>query len=231
MLGAPRFTPICTLRGEIGSSDMESRDQTIKLKFMKHLLTSENKLLKEIAQKDITSKTTKFSKITQKYMDQLNINKNQLMNKTDQQIKDVVNKKDTERWRTEKNSKTTLELYNKFKNNIKNESNLYDNSEESIILFKAKTNTLPLYWRNRYQQNINDIELLCPLCKRNIETLHHFLLECAELMNIRQKYNFCQSENQDKILENTLCFNEQIEGKALLKEMWTKRKRKIEDAA
>ena len=37
ILGAPRYTPTCTLRGEIGSSNMKSRNITTKLCYMKHL--------------------------------------------------------------------------------------------------------------------------------------------------------------------------------------------------
>ena len=66
MLGAPKYAPICTLKGEIGSSSMISRDITNKLKFMKHLLSSENSLLKEIAEIDFNNKLIKFSSITQK---------------------------------------------------------------------------------------------------------------------------------------------------------------------
>ena len=45
ILGAPIYTPICTLRGEIGASKMENRDENDKLKFAKHLIQSHNQLV------------------------------------------------------------------------------------------------------------------------------------------------------------------------------------------
>ena len=229
ILSAPRYAPTCTLRGEIGSSDMESRDQTTKIKYMRHLITSENDLLKEVAKLDLANKTTKFCSITLNYLGKLNISINQLASKTDQQLKEAVNRQDNERWVEEKSSKTTLEFYNKFKKQIKEKNSLYDNSEESVILFRARTNTLPLYWRNRFKQNAEEAEQLCPLCKQDIETLKHFLLTCPELMHIRTKYASWDTTNQDKALENVLCFNGKNEGKSLLKELWSVRKKKIGD--
>ena len=61
----------------------------------------------------------------------------------------------------DKSSKSTLEIYNKFNINIKEENQVYDNSEESIILFRARTNPLPLNWRNPHKPNTND--QLCPM--------------------------------------------------------------------
>ena len=71
MLGTPRYTPSCTLRGEIGSSEMASRDKTTKPNFMKHILSSENDMLREIAELDFQNKLTKFTKTTQKYMNEV----------------------------------------------------------------------------------------------------------------------------------------------------------------
>ena len=96
ILGAPRYTPTCTLRGEIGSSTMQSRDMTTKICYMKHILSSENQMLKEVAEIDYENKITKFSKTTQKYMEELNINRNTLMNNTGKQIKDVVQRIDSD---------------------------------------------------------------------------------------------------------------------------------------
>ena len=64
MLGAPKYTPKCTLREEIGSSEMASRDKITKLNFMKHILSSENNTLREIAETDFQNRIT-FLKTTQ----------------------------------------------------------------------------------------------------------------------------------------------------------------------
>ena len=45
MLGAPRFTPVVALHGEIGASRMKCSDVKSKLKMVKHVKTTENGLL------------------------------------------------------------------------------------------------------------------------------------------------------------------------------------------
>ena len=198
---------------------------------MKHLLSSENNMLKEIAEKDLANKTTKFSKITQQYMEELNINKNSLMSRTNNQIKEMVRKKDIEKWREEKDSKTTLTIYNHFKVKISEENHLYDNSEESVLLFRSRTNTLPLNWRNRFKPNTVNADQLCPMCENEVETLQHFLLECENQMWIRNKYNLFNINDQIERLRGVLCFNGSLEGRKLLKELWEARRRKIQAEA
>ena len=51
MLGAPRFTPVAALQGEIGASMMKSRDMKSKLKMVKHMKTTENGLLRAVAER------------------------------------------------------------------------------------------------------------------------------------------------------------------------------------
>ena len=99
MLGAPRYAPICSLRGEIGSSTMESRDKKNKITFAKHLLQSENKLIRDIAELDFNNNMTKFFKTACKYMEDLQISKDDLINKTNQQLKEVVMEADSEQWK------------------------------------------------------------------------------------------------------------------------------------
>ena len=228
ILGAPRYTPTCTLRGEIGSSDMTTRDKINKVKYMQHSLLSENLLLKEVAEDDLDKKITKAAKITGKYLDELGMSKMDLRNKTPKQIEDVAKNEDTVRWREEILSKATLEFYSNFKNTIKEEELLYDNTEESVLLFRARTNTLPLNWRKRFQQNDENESTLCPLCSREEETLAHFLLSCQELMSVRRKYE-CQNENNsEEILRKILCFNLKIEGRTIIRDLWITRKKKME---
>ena len=81
---------------------------------------------------------------------------------------------------------------------------LYDNTEESVLLSLARTNTLPLNWRKRFQQNEEDRNTICPLCSEEEETLTHFLLLCQELMNIRRKYDYWEEINNKEMLRRML---------------------------
>ena len=125
ILGAPRYTPIYTLRGEVGSSTMESRDKSNKIIFVKHLLQSENKLIRDIAEMDYSNGTTKLLSTKHKYMEESGISKRDLLNKTNERLKEIVSNQDSNRWRKEKSSKTTLAIYNLFKTSIKEENSIY----------------------------------------------------------------------------------------------------------
>ena len=227
ILDAPRYSPVCTLRGEIGATAMKNRDITNKIKFAKHLLQSENKLVRQIADLDYANKTTKFIKTTQKYMEEIKINKEDLLIKTPQQIKEIVQKIDDEQWREEMNGKTTLAIYNIYKEKIKEESEIYDNSEESKLLFKARTNTLNLNWRSRFKRNLEEQNILCPMCQREEETLEHFLLTCPNLMNIRSSWDFWKEDEPGETLKILLCFDKKTKGKKCLKELWKERQKTI----
>ena len=51
MLGGPRFTPVVALQGDIGASTMKCRDMKSKLKMVKHMKTTENGLLRAVAER------------------------------------------------------------------------------------------------------------------------------------------------------------------------------------
>ena len=55
---------------------------------------------------------------------------------------------DTIKWNEEAHQKSTLHAYLKFKKGTKEEIWI-DNIEESKLLLRARTNTLPLNWRSR----------------------------------------------------------------------------------
>ena len=206
---------------------MESRDKSNKITFVKHLLQSENKLLRNIAEIDYNNKTTKLIGTTHKYMEELGITKGDLLNKTNKQLKEIVTNHDSNKWYEEKSSKTTLGIYNLFKTSIKEETSIYDNTEESRILFKARTNTLNLNWRNRFKVNPDEIDTTCPMCGENEETLEHFLLRCPTNEDIRSKYSFWNMEEVRLMLGKILCFEDGLEGRNMLKELWINRRRFI----
>ena len=48
ILGAPLYSPLVTLQGEIGDSIMDLRDVKIKLSFVKHLINKMDRLVTSI---------------------------------------------------------------------------------------------------------------------------------------------------------------------------------------
>ena len=70
-------------------------------------------------------------------------------------------------------------------------------------------------------------------CGINIENLEHFLLDCIELSDERQKILELQQpyqENRNKIIENVLFNAEGIEKrKEKIYRMWIKREKKLKE--
>lgn len=62
-------------------------------------------------------------------------------------------------------------------------------------MFRARTNTLQLNWRNRFTGGDEN----CDLYKEGIETLEHFLIDCIDLQPVREKY-ITREINIEKIL-------------------------------
>ena len=58
---------------------------------------------------------------------------------------------------------------------------IYDNSWDSVIMFRCRSNTLKLGWRARFVGG----NVGCVLCGGEEETLRHFLVECEELGEVR----------------------------------------------
>ena len=118
-------------------------------------------------------------------------------------------------------SKVTLNRYRLYKKQIKQES-IYDNRYESILLFKARTKTLNLNIEKRH----NGESTMCDLCKSEVETDIHFLLECKELEEKRdrkllQKYIF---RDKERIMGELLFRERDIESvKKMLITLWRRR--------
>ena len=160
-------------------------------------------MLREIAEMDFQNKQIKFTKIPQKYMNEINVSKNSLLDKRNNQ----TNRHSQMDRR--KNTKITLEIYNRFKTNIKEENHLHDKSEDSIILFRVRTNTLLLNWRNIHKPNSVENDQMCPVCRNKRQK--------PQSQTIRQTHQLWEQDNQNEILENIICFGKRIDVKKLQK--------------
>ena len=103
-------------------------------------------------------------------------------------------------------------------------SPIYDNTPASIVLFQARSNTLPLEARKRYDKE-------CKLCGKDEENQHHFLLECEKLTEERLRLPRLQRphpENTNSILRDFLFNDDNGEmeyNKEGLYRLWRLRKR------
>ena len=75
------------------------------------------------------------------------LEKGDLKKISNSELKSKIMRWDTERWRSDKESKTMLAVYNRFKKEI---SEIYINDYNSVLLYRCKSNTLKLEWRSRF---------------------------------------------------------------------------------
>lgn len=228
ILNAPKYTPLSTLRGEIGSSTHLTRDMKTKLLFVIHILVDGNALLKELFEDMFEHSNDLWIKNIKTYLSELGISKGKLIKLRRDEIKELITKRDTRLWREEIRSKTTLQIYQENKNSISNEYEIYDNTYASEILFQARSNTIRLNWRNRFRNE----QTKCQMCEEENEDLEHFLLYCPALRDVRGKVTTLQQPYNRNIMADFLLFNRKnnhniVKNKKILLQLWNKRKRII----
>ena len=180
ILNLPIYTAVGFLRGEIGASDVISRDMKNKILFMKHALTEDrNQLLKSIMTHNISLNDTIWVKKTIQHLQEVELNVKDVCDMSIQMIKNKINEKDSDKWRNDIIGKSSLYLYRELKNNI-NEEKWFRNSYKHSIMMNARANTLKLGWRSYFHDNNS----LCKLCNEQVETLEHFLIDCQRIQYV-----------------------------------------------
>ena len=140
---------------------------------------------------------------------------------------------DTEIWLKETENKTTLTLYGMYKSNV-NEESCIDNTEGARLICRARTDTQPLNWRNRFKNR----EVECTPCNSEIETNIHFILQYSAWENIHREWVFLlqlEDKSVEEKLRNILIFEkiptkDIIERKAFMVKIWRARRGLIQRA-
>ena len=203
ILQLPIYTPVEFLRGEVGASSMWARDIKSKLLFVKHALREGgNVILKKVMEKTIEDNNSKLAKVVTKYMEQTSMSKRDLTNLSINQIKKKVKEMDSEFWREGLERKSTLSIYREKKEDIE-EVKWFRNGRKYQLMMRARSNTLGINWRKWGTEE----EKICDLCGEGEETLLHFVIECRQLQQTRNKCRMLQRpclEQKDKIMEEVL---------------------------
>ena len=144
ILQVPTYTANCALRSEVGATSTEARDAKIKIMFAKHLLKDNgNDLMREIFLEEYEKEKTTWIKQLKVYLQDVKLTLREIKQVKKENIITRIKEWDTSRWRRELEQKSTLSTYRKFKRNIEEESWI-DNTEESNLMIRARTNTLSL---------------------------------------------------------------------------------------
>ena len=224
ILGAPGFTAIGALRGDIGVLSVGNRDMKVKLAYARFVMERNSSALVKRILEDMYSKgTDKWVKLLRVYMEKVGIlDLDDLTRGSELQLKKRIEEYDKLEWRQSVTTKSTLKLYEEFKEGPKKEL-IYDNTFESGLLFRARSDTLDLRWRKRFQGE----DVMCPLCGEEEETLQHYILKCSYLATIRQQFDI-----QGRELEEVLLFKEGFgveNSKNYLGAIWRKRKARLKE--
>ena len=95
-----------------------------------------------------------------------------------------------------------------------------------MTLFRCRTNTLKLNWRQRFQGGVVD----CPVCESGAEeTLRHFLKECRGLGGIGEIHGKREADEVEELLLFGDREKMKIEKrKKYLEDLWSERRRQVQ---
>ena len=123
---------------------------------------------------------------------------------------------DRMKWQEEMEGMSTLRLYRTFKTEMQ-EERMYDNTFESVLLFRARANCLKLSWRKRFEGK----SVECEMCGEPEETLDYFISECKALEEVWEQHCLQGVAVEEVLL---LTGGSSVNGmKRYLKELWSKR--------
>ena len=223
ILGAPKYTQVAALRGEIGASKMETRIRENQLKYMKYIEEhNRNDLLKRILDEKKEIKNEYWIKTSEEFMKNAGLTYNMIRHAKIEIIKDKIQDWDLKNWQKEIQEKSSLKIYKNCKQELKGEEKLYDNKTSSAIMFQARTNNLNLNDRKRF----NGEETKCFMCEGENENLNHFILWCRGYEEERRGNLLTQQpyiEDEDKLIGELLFGEKKEEVKELIYKFWKKR--------
>jgi hypothetical protein len=220
ILGAPSYAAVATLQGDVGASTVIARDMRVKLLYYKHLIDTKNELLKEVLIDEMRQeRPVSFVLKVGKYAENIGMSTRDISHMSTEQVKKRIKEWGHNKWRTELHSRSTLDLYREHKQQIGEES-MYDNRYRSVLMYRSRSNSLKLGWRNRFLGG----DVICELCGAEVETLQHFLKVCERLQRVRERHQVDESTTladillfQGKSHENVKRFMSYVE------EMWRAR--------
>ena len=225
ILGAPTYTQETALRGEVGSSSVEGRVMTSRLGYYQYLLQERGNGLITRMIEEMKTRGDKWIKQTEDYMKQVQVDYDDMKKSSKEAIKDKIRRWDSRKWRNEMEEKSSMKIYREWRTEVGGQDEVYDTRESSKILFKCRTNNLPLNDRKRFKGE----EEKCDMCGAEREDLKHFVLWCPEYNQERIKHEKLQrpyQEDEDWIIGDLLFDNNDIETtKKMLHDFWKKRKK------
>ena len=174
ILGARRFTALEALRGDIGSSLMETRFIKARLMQIKGIHKGNNGLVKDVLRNIRTDRYDPWNCTLNIYLKWVKISYDVLINMERVQVDRKVKDYNSELWKRKMATKSSLNIYSKYKKEIKEEI-VCDNRNSLVLLFQARTNSLNLNIEKTHQNG----DITCSLCKKEAEDSFHIIFNCT----------------------------------------------------
>ena len=195
-----------------------------RMNYILSINTDRNQLLGNTLRDMEQEEETQWIRTSIKYNQETNTNYNDLRRLSKVEIKQHLNRWDKNKWDVEILTKSSLQLYRRFKSDIREEE-FYDNRPASKIFNRARTNTLQLNDRNRHQNKDTHCEICGDLNTK--EDIYHFILHCHKLKEMRIYIAELQQpyiEDQEQIVGEFLFERKNIDKKKeSLYQMWKRR--------
>ena len=157
------------------------------------------------------------------YREELEISWEDLIAMSKPELKRKINDYDTDKWYTGLNNKITMRFYAQGKTKFGYE-NCYRNNHNSTFLARARINSLKLE-EHKGRGNPN-YDKTCKLCRKGIEDIVHFLIDCEELEEDRNYHLIDDTlENSEEKMIKLLFQNESFQNTGyMIKSLWKRRK-------
>ena len=220
ILGAGNNTSISVMRGEIGASLMRTRIIESRLTLVRSIIESNNGLVKKVLENIRNDRNDPWNRNLEEYLGEVGLGYGDLEVMEKKEIKRKVREQDSRWWKEDLNRLSSVKGYRDWKKKIK-EERCYDNTEASVILFRARANTLNLNTNNRHRRGGGITT--CEICGEGEEDLSHFILKCRKLERKRDRELFGEGE-EEVVIGKLLFSGERIQDvKVMLGRMWKER--------
>ena len=202
---------------------METRFIKSRFMLVKSIHESNNCLIKEVLRNIRKDRYDPWNCTLNMYLRWVKITYDELINMNRSIVDKKVKEYDGELWRKKMATKSSLDMYSRYKKIIKEET-VYDNRNSSALLFQARTKSLNLNIEKRHQNG----DTTCSLCKQETEDAFHFIFSCVSLNKKRDTtlLNECKDGNRVDRLGVLLFEVKDMERvKRLLHNLWQYRHR------
>lgn len=224
MLGGLGYVAIPALKGELGMTSILYRDMRAKLKYVHWLMNGDNNITKLIFQDFYLKGKAKLIKKIKEYMNNLGMeNLDEMVGLSESALVSKIDLLEERNWKEQMNQRSTLIYYREYKQEIKQEI-IYDNNWRSVLLFRSRTNSLKLNWRNSFTGGNTD----CKMCQDGLEeTVKHFIVDCMYFSDLREEHGLLGRELVDLLLFNDCCDVDVV--KEYLEKAWKRRSSRLKE--